>query len=291
MIDDIRSGKLVALDKIEEVITDVVESMVRSADALIWVARLKQQDSVIYGHSLQVAVYLVSLGRHLGLPKEHLARLATLGLLLDVGKTKLPRTLLAKPVTLTPDEFDLIKQHVRVGLELLGGTPGLHPEILDGVAQHHEREDGSGYPQGLRTESITLFGRMAAIADTFVALTNARPHADPISSYEALRKLTSWSGTLFHPPLVEQFIQAVGVFPIGSLVELSTGEIGVVVRQNKVRRLKPRVLVISEPDKTPVSSPSMLDLLHQPAVNDPVHIVCGLAVGAYGLDAREYYLS
>ena len=291
VVDDIRSGKVVDIDQIEEVIRDVVDSMMRSADALMWVARLKQQDAAIYGHSLQVAVYLVALGRHLGLPKEHLARLGMLGLLLDVGKTKLPRTLLAKPGVLTPDEFDLIKQHVRVGLDLLRPTPNLHPEILEGLAQHHEREDGSGYPEGLGAGHIGMFGRMAAIADSFVALVNVRPHADAISSYEALRKLTTWGGTLFHASLVEQFIQAVGVFPVGSLVELSSGEVAVIVRQSKVRRLKPRLLVISGPDKIPAPSPSMLDLLYQPAASEPVHIVRGLAVGAYGLDAREYYLS
>lgn len=291
VVDDIRNGKLVAIDQIEEVIRDVVDSMLRSADALMWIARLKQQDTAIYGHSLQVAVYLVALGRHLGLPKEHLARLGMLGLLLDVGKTKLPRTLLAKPGTLTPDEFDLIKQHVRVGLDLLRPTPDLHPEILHGLAQHHEREDGSGYPEGLGAGHISLFGRMAAIADSFVALTNVRPHVNAISSYEALRKLNTWGGTLFHASLVEQFIQAVGVFPVGSLVELSSGEVAVVVRQSKVRRLKPRLLVISGPDKVPAPSPSMLDLLYQSADSEPVHIVHGLATGAYGLDAREYYLS
>ncbi|HEX7952255.1 MAG TPA: HD-GYP domain-containing protein [Burkholderiales bacterium] len=291
VVDDIRNGKLVAISQIETVIRDVVDSMMRSADALIWIARLKRQETAIYGHSLQVAVYLVALGRHLGLPKEQLSRLGMLGLLLDVGKTKLPRTLLAKPGTLTPDEFDLVKQHVRVGLDLLRPTPDLHPEILHGVAQHHEREDGSGYPEGLDGGRISLFGRMAAIADSFVALTNARPHVSAISSYEALRKLATWGGTLFHASLVEQFIQTIGVFPVGSLVELSSGEVAVIVRQSKVRRLKPRLLVISGPDKAPAPSPSMLDLLYQSADREPVHIVRGLAAGAYGLDAREYFLS
>lgn len=291
VVDYIRSGKLVAIDQIEEVIRDVVDSMVRSPDALMWVARLKQQDTAIYGHSLQVAVYLVALGRHLGLPKEHLASLGVLGLLLDLGKTKLPRTLLAKPGALSPDDFDLIKQHVRLGLDLLRQTPDLHPEILDGIAQHHEREDGSGYPEGLAAGRISLFGRMAAIVDSFVALINVRPHANAISSYEALRKLANWGGTLFHASLVEQFIQAVGVFPVGSLVELSSGEVAVVVRQSKVRRLKPRVLVICGPDKISALGSSTLDLLYQPASSEPLHIVRGLPAGSYGLDAREYYLS
>lgn len=292
MVGDIRSGKIISIDRIEEVIHDVVDSMVRNPDALMWVARLKQQDTATYGHGLQVAVYLVALGRYLSLPKEHLARLGTLGLLLDIGKTKLPRTLLAKPGTLTKEEFDLIRKHVQLGVDLLRNTPNLHPEILDGLAQHHEREDGSGYPNGLNAGRISLFGRMAAIVDTFVALTNVRPYAEAFSPYETLRKLTLWSGKLFHKPLVEQLVQAIGVFPVGSLVELSTGEIAVVVRQSKVRRLKPRLLVICGPDKLPVSSPGILDLLYQSGSDiEPVRIIRGLPAGAYGLDAREYYLS
>lgn len=292
VVSDIRSGKIIPIDRIEEVIHDVVDSMVRNPDALMWVAHLKEQDTTTYGHSLQVAVYLVALGRHVSLPKEHLTRLGTLGLLLDIGKTKLPRTLLAKPGTLTENEFNLFKEHVRLGVDLLRNTPNLHSEILDGLAQHHEREDGSGYPNALSAGRISLFGRMAGIVDTFVALTNVRSYADALSPYEALRKLVLWSGKLFHKPLVEQLIQAIGVFPVGSLVELSTGEIAVVVRQNRVRRLKPRLLVICGPDKLPAPSPTVLDLLYQSGgSSEPIRIMRGLPAGAYGLDAREYYLS
>jgi len=291
VVNYIRGGKLLAIDQVEAVMRDVVDSMVRSPDALMWVARLKQQNTAIYGHSVQVAVYLVALGRHLGLPKEHLARLGMLGLLLDLGKTKLPRTLLGRPGALSPDDFDLIKKHVTLGLDLLRHASDLPPEILVGIAQHHEREDGSGYPEGLAAGRISLFGRMAGIVDSFVALINVRPYADAISSYDALRKLSNWGGTLFHASLVEQFVQAVGVFPVGSLVELSSGEVAVVVRQSKVRRLKPRVLVICGSDRIPALSPSTLDLLYQPTGSEPLHIVRGLPTGAYGLDTREYYLS
>ena len=284
LVDDIRAGRLFSVDQLEEVIDDVVGSALRSPDALMLVTRLKQQDMAIYGHSLQVAVYLVALGRHLGLPSEELARLATLGLFLDLGKTKVPATLLYKPGPLTPDEFDLVKQHVSLGMELIHQIPALHPMIFEGVAQHHEREDGSGYPAGFRAEGISLHGRMAAIVDTFVALTNPRPYAAAISAYEALRKLSELGGRLFHAPLVEQFTQTIGVYPVGSRVELSSGEVAVVLRQSTVRRLKPKVLVVTGPDKVPVPSPTMLDLLYQPVGNEAVHIVRGLPGGSPGRD-------
>ena len=292
VFSDINNGKAISIEGLEEVMHNMVESMVRNPDALLWVAHLKQQDTETYAHDLQVAVYLVAFGRNLSLPTKLLDQLCMLGLLLDIGKTKLPRELLAKPGRLTPDEFALTKRHVEFGLDLLRDTPNLHGDVFEGIAQHHEREDGSGYPTGLGAGTISLFGRMAAIVDAFVAITNVRPYAEALSALETLRKLTQWSEGLFHKPLVEQFIQAVGVFPVGSLVELSTGEVAVVVRQNKVRRLQPRVLVICGPDKVPAVTFRVMELLYQPDHDSArVHIVRGLPAGAYGLDAREYYLS
>jgi hypothetical protein len=153
--------------------------------------------------------------------------------------------------------------------------------------------NGSGYPNALMGDEIGVIGRMAGIVDCFAALTNHRPYAAAVSSYEALRSITSWGGDFFHEPLVQQFVSSVGVFPVGSLIELSTGEVAVVVSHNKLRRLKPRVLVVTGPDKTPVAHPVMVDLLYDPKVGgeEGVFIKRGLASGAYGLDLRDYYLS
>ena len=282
LVDDIRAGRLFSVDELEEVIDDVVDSALRSPDAMMLVTRLKEQDVATYGHSLQVSVYLVALGRHLGLPRDELTRLAMLGLFLDLGKIKVPAELLSKPGALTPAEFDLVKQHVSYGVDLVRKVPDVHPSILDGIAKHHEREDGSGYPGGLHADGISLYGRMAGIVDTFVAMTNRRPHASPISAYEALRKISDLGGKLFHAPLVEQFVQTVGVFPVGSRVELSTGEIAIVLQQSTVRRLKPKVLVVTGPDKVLLTAPVARDLLYQPAGEEAVHITRGLPTGADG---------
>lgn len=282
LVDDIRAGRLFSVDELEEVIDDVVDSALRSPDAMMLVTRLKQQDVATYGHSLQVSVYLVALGRHLGLPRDELTHMAILGLFLDLGKTKVPAELLSKPGPLTPAEFEVVKKHVSYGVDLVRRLPDVHPTILEGIAQHHEREDGSGYPGGLRAEGISLYGRMAGIVDTYVAMTNRRPHAAAISAYEALRKISDLGGRLFHAPLIEQFVQTVGVFPVGSHVELSTGEVAVVLQQSSLRRLKPKVLVLTGPDKVPVKTPTTLDLLYQPAGEGAVHIVRGLPVGASG---------
>ncbi len=290
VVDDIRSGNSLELTMVEDVIDDMVESMVRNPDALVWVARLREQDLNTYGHGLSVAVNLVAFGRHLGYPKFDLAHLGMIGLLLDIGKIRLPRELLEKTSRLTSEEFEMVKDHVEHGIDILHQTPNIHPDVLEGIAQHHERMNGTGYPNFLMGDQISVFGRMAAIADTFAAVTKRRPYAAPVSPHEALQMLSNWGGTQFHVTMVEQFIQSIGVFPVGCMVELSTGEVAVVVTHNKIKRLRPKVLIIADPDKTPRRHPSTFDLLYD--VSDtPVYIRRGLPSGAFGLDPNEFYLT
>jgi HD-GYP domain-containing protein (c-di-GMP phosphodiesterase class II) len=271
----------------------MVESIVRNPQALMWVAKLREQDITAYGHGLQVSVYLTSFGRHLGFPKAQLSQLAQIGLLLDIGKMRLPRAILDKQGRLTDDEFEAAKKHVELGLAILDDSGGFDPAILHGIEQHHERMNGSGYPKGLAGDEIAIFGRMAGIVDCFAALTNHRPYAAAVSSYEALRNITAWGGDFFHEPLVQQFVSSVGVFPVGSLIELSTGEVAVVVEHSKVRRLRPRVLVVTGPDKTPAAYPTMVDLLYDPKMGgeEPAFIKRGLSPGAYGLNLADFYLA
>jgi HD-GYP domain-containing protein (c-di-GMP phosphodiesterase class II) len=292
LVNDIRLGQSFEVDRVEEIVDDMVESIVRNPDALMWLARMREQDITTYGHGLQVSVYLTAFGRHLGFPKHDLALLAQVGLLLDIGKIRLPKNLLEKQGRLTAEEFETAKQHVRHSMEILAQTPNFDPQVLAGIEQHHERMNGSGYPNGLEGLDIGIFGRMAGIVDTFAALTNHRPYADALSSYEALRNITGWAGDYFHEPLVQQFVSSVGVFPVGSLIELSSGEVAVVVAHNKVRRLKPRVLVVTAPDKTRVDFPVMIDLLYDPkrGGETAAFIKRGLPAGAYGLDLSDYYL-
>ncbi len=293
LVADIRIGQSFEVERVEEIVDDMVESIVRNPQALMWVAKLREQDIGAYGHGLQVSVYITSFGRHLGFPKAQLSQLAQIGLLLDIGKIRLPRALLDKQGRLTDDEFETAKEHVAHGLAILNESGGFDPSILGGIEQHHERMNGSGYPRGLVGDEIGIFGRMAGIVDCFAALTNHRPYAAAVSSYEALRNITAWGGDFFHEPLVQQFVSSVGVFPVGSLIELSTGEVAVVVEHSKVRRLRPRVLVVTAPDKTPASYPTMVDLLYDPKMggDEPAFIKRGLAPGAYGLNLADFYLA
>ena len=290
MAEDIRAGGGLDLENVEAAVADMVDSMVRNPDALMWVARMREQDLNIYSHGISVAVNLVAFGRHLGYPKEQLAQLGTLGLLLDIGKIKLPRELLEKSQRLSADEFERIKDHVDLGLRILHETPNIHPDIIDGIAQHHERMNGSGYPNNLMGDKISTFGRMSAIADTYAAVTKPRPYAEVVSPHQALQMLSNWSGSQFQADMVEQFIQSIGVFPVGSMVELSTGEVAVVVTHSKFKRLRPKVLVLTEADKTVRTNPSTLDLLYDTS-DTPVFIRRGLPSKAYGLDPREFYVA
>ena len=287
---DMRAGNSLQLERVEAVIDDMVNSMVRNPDAMMWVARLRDSDANTYGHGLNVAINLLALGRHLGFAKTDLAQLGTLGLLLDVGKMRLPKELLDKDGRLSSDEFELIKEHVTYSMEILSETANIHPDVLEGVAQHHERMNGCGYPYNLEGKDIGLYGRMAAIADTFSAITKRRPYAQPSSPHEALQMLTKWSGTQFDEAMVEQFIYSIGVFPVGCMVELSTSEIAIVVTHNKTKRLRPKVLVVTDTAKKQLPFPSTLDLLYDVSEN-PVHIKRGLPAGAYGLDPNDFYAS
>jgi HD-GYP domain-containing protein (c-di-GMP phosphodiesterase class II) len=294
LAQDMRTGTHVSVEGVDEVVNDMVDSMIASPDALMWIARMRQQHSDVYSHGVQVGVYLLALGRHLGFPKTQLGHLGTMGLLLDLGKTALPRGLLEKPGRLTDEEFELMKRHVQFGLEVVSSGPkALHPDILEGIAQHHERLNGLGYPKGLRGEEISVYGRMAGIADCFAALTSPRPYAEALSVSDAMMRMYKWGGEFFAQPLVEKLVQAIGVFPVGSLVELSSGEVAVVIRHNRVRRLQPTVLVIANSDKQPLQRFRTLDLLHEPNHKSGIQLQVrrGLPAGAYGLDTSACYLS
>jgi HD-GYP domain-containing protein (c-di-GMP phosphodiesterase class II) len=293
LVNDIRLGQSFEVERVQEIVDDMVDSIVRNPDAAMWIARLREEDISTYGHGLQVSVYLTAFGRHLGFPKAQLSQLAQIGLLLDLGKIKLPRYLLEKQGRLTAEEYEEAKTHVAHGIAILAATPDVDPEVLEGIEQHHERMNGSGYPNGYVGDEIGIYGRMAGIVDTFAALTNHRPYAAASSSYEALRSLSGWAGDFFHEPLVQQFVSSIGVFPVGSMIELSTGEVAIVVAHNRVRRLKPRVLVVTGPDKTPSPHPAMLDLLYdtKSGGDEPVYIKRGLPAGAYDLDLKEFYLA
>jgi HD-GYP domain-containing protein (c-di-GMP phosphodiesterase class II) len=292
LLDDmIRGGELNLVD-LRSSAQDLALSVVRNPDALQWLVRMRDTNSDVYAHGVKVAVYLMSFARYLGFPPSELVQMATIGLLLDVGKIYIEQELLQRAGPLNDQERARVQEHVKVGVDALAGAGTLSATILEAIAAHHERVNGTGYPDQLTLESISIHGRMAAIADSFAAMTSPRPYAATMAPFEALKTMYAEAGTKFHAPLVEQFVQAVGIFPTGALVELSTGEVAVVVCHNRVRRLEPRVLVVTDAAKGSLAVPFEMDLMRQSqgAIgNKPVRIDRGLADGAYGLNLAALY--
>ena len=290
---DIRVGKGLEIEAVESVVEDLVESIVRHPGALQLVSRMREADESSYTHALQVAVLLASFGRELGFSREQLTYLGQVGMLLDVGKLRIDERILNKRGNLTPAEFEEVKRHVQYGLEIVESSGVAHPDLVAGVAEHHERLNASGYPRGLHDADISPIGKMAGIVDSFSAITSIRPYAQPVSPYAAMQQLQGWADTYFNAGLVELFIQAIGIFPVGTLVELSTGEFAVVLEQGRGRRLKPKVLVVSAPDKTPLEIPFVLDLLHSEgaSADGAPYIRQGLPTASFAVDTTEYYVS
>lgn len=278
--------------QVQQVIEPMVQSVVRNPDALTLLARIRRKSHYAYAHAINVSIHMLAFGRHLGFQPDDLQRLGTGGLLLDVGTVNVPGELLSRQGKLTEDEYQTIQRHVEYGLSMLEASWGSAGMVVEMVRGHHEREDGSGYPKRLFGPQIPVPAKMAAIVDCFDALTSVRPYARTHTPYDALQMLYEWRKQTLNSALVEEFIQSLGIYPVGGLVELNSGEVGLVVAHNRVRRLKPRILILLDPDKKPYRTPLMLDLLNEPKLPQdiPYAITRALEDGMYGLDPRDYYL-
>lgn len=289
---DIHADQSIALGDVRLCVDALVDSVISNPTALIWSARMRDHSQVAYAQGVKVAIYMMTLGRHLGFPRDELAQLGNIGLLLDVGMLKLPAEVRNPDQELNDAQNALLNSHVRMGLHMLQETGPLPQNIALGIAQHHERVDGSGYPHGISGSAISIYGKMAAIADTFVALTTKNQENAPHSAFDALKELFREAGIKWHAPLVEQFVQAISIFPIGSLIELSSGEVAIVLQHNRVRRLEPKVLILTCPDKKSLDQPYMLDLMKRNSTVGMagMRILRGLPDGAYEIDYSNYYL-
>ncbi len=292
VLSAVRIGRTLDADRLKSAVTSMTESVLRNPDALLLFSQLRTKGEYTESHALDVSIYMITFGRFLQLEPGQIEFLGYLGLLQDVGKVRLPKELLEKRGRLSIEEFERAKLHVNYSVEILRATPGLPGDLARIAALHHERHDGSGYPKGLRGSEIGMIGSIAAIVDTFDALTVKRPYADPVSPSAAISMLYKWRGVFFDAHLVEQFIRCIGIFPVGSLVELNTGEVGVVIAQNLTKRLLPRVMVIRDPQGNPMSPHKMLDLAREPKATkeEPYRILGTLEYGSVPFDPDELFV-
>jgi HD-GYP domain-containing protein (c-di-GMP phosphodiesterase class II) len=279
------------LTNIHEALDSMVESIERNPDALIWLAKLKQTDDYSYNHALSVSITLMALANFMSLPKKQVKDLGLAGLLQDIGKAKIPPDLLHKQDRITHEEFEILKKHVEFAISLLEVTENISSTVILSVSQHHERIDGSGYPFKLSGNQISITGQMAGLIDTYCALTTNKVYAKGVYNQVALEEIHSLRGFKFNGVLIDQLVQFLGMYPVSSLVELNSGEVGVVIQQNSVRRLLPRIMILLNPDKTRNEYPAVINLINNPLTptGESYKIVKGLPPDSYGLNSNNYY--
>lgn len=265
-------------------------SVIRQPNALLWLSRTRQYDDFVYRHALNTAVWAMVCGRQLGLNEELLNHLGMGCLLSQVGKTALPRELLAREHQLSPEDFATYRGYVGRGVDMLAQS-GLPRAVMTVVQYHRERHNGSGFPKGVRGDRIPLLAKVAGIAEFFESVITPRGEHKPLTPARAVSMLYEMRNIEFQEDLVESFIQSIGVYPTGSLVELSDGQRGVVVSHSPERRLMPRVMVMQGADRQPLKAARVIDLVRfnqSRGSGDALTVRDCLPYGTDGLDPEHF---
>jgi len=288
VLSDVRLGKQVEVEKIDPVVERITDSVFRNRDALISLSRLKNKDDYTFQHSVSVCVLLISFCQAMGYERSIMREVGIGGLLHDVGKMMVPDHILNKPVELTAPEFTMMQSHAALGREILKQTKGVPETAIIITAQHHERNDGTGYPDRLKGSQISVFGQMASIVDVYDALTSNRVYHSGMDPVAALKKLFEWSKSHFSEELVHHFIRTIGIFPVGSLVSLKSGRIGVVVDPDNKDLLHPTVRVIFDINSGRHVAPQDIDFSQTGTGKAADQIVGHESPQRWGIDPYAY---
>lgn len=260
LMDDVRFGRQFEIAATRPTVEKIVASVMRNSNAMMTMRRLKSLDDYTFLHSVNVCAMLVSFAKVLEMDLGSIHDLALGGLIHDVGKMRLAQAVLNKPGRLTEEEFIHVKSHVVLGSDLMLQAPGVPALALEVLALHHERADGSGYPNGLKGGEISAAGKMAAIVDVYDAITSDRAYRKAISPAAAVQKLFEWSGYGFDPEMTHLFLKSVGIYPIGTLVSLESGRLGIVIEQSDSQLLTPVVRVMYDGRRQHYLVPEDVDL-------------------------------
>jgi HD-GYP domain-containing protein (c-di-GMP phosphodiesterase class II) len=288
LLKEVAAGESIDIESIHDVATSMVSSIIRNPDTFLWLSRLKAKDTHSHNRSIRATIWAITFGRYLGLEKAELNDLSVAVLLSNIGKAKLPRELLEKEELLKGDELKQYQTHIDISIELLQELGIISPKVTSIVAAHCERYDGSGYPLKLKKNKINFLAQIAGIVDYYEKVTNRRTAKKSLDATRAMEHLYSLRDSKFQAELIEEFIQSIGIYPAGSLIELNSREVAIIIEQNDNQRLLPKVMILRDGNKKPVELFKILDLS---AINTskslPPRIVNSLPMGSYDIDAEE----
>lgn len=263
MFQEARMGKAIEAEAAAPLVEEISNSVLRNPGALISLARLKTADDYTFMHSVAVCALMIALARQLGLDEQQTREAGMAGLLHDLGKATIPLEVLNKPGKLTDAEFDLVKTHPDEGYKMLLTGSGISEMTKDVCLHHHEKVDGSGYPKGLNGETMSLFAKMGAVCDVYDAVTSNRPYKAGWDPAESIKRMAEWKGH-FDPKVFQAFVKSLGIYPIGSLVRLESGKLGVVIEQGEQSLLKPKIKVFFSTKSQAYIRPEIIDLARSP---------------------------
>jgi HD-GYP domain-containing protein (c-di-GMP phosphodiesterase class II) len=288
ILADMSKGQELNVATLKDGIHAAVGSIIRNPSAFALLIQLEKSNEYAYSHALSCSIWCAHFGRHLGFEIKEIEELALGGMLLDLGKIKLPPELLNKREKITVPEASIIKRHVDYSVRILTKSTGISTNVMRMVATHHERANGKGYPQGIENKDIPIYGRIAGIVDSYDAMTTPRPYSKKtMSPNEAINELYKLRDSSFQSELIEQFIQTVGLYPTGSLVELNSGAVAIVLEVNDLKRLYPTVMMVLDKDKEPIESFETINLADN---QTGLMVKKALPSGSFGINIEELFI-
>lgn len=287
LLDRVRAGKSFDHHQALPLIAEMRRSIERNETATSW-ARLRRIDDYTYAHCANVAVLAMLLGRHMGFPPDEVERLGLAGFFHDVGKARIPEEILNKPGKLSEPEMEVMRRHALEGYLVMKDQQGVPPQVLRAILEHHERTDGQGYPYHLAGQDISLFSQVVAVVDVYDALTSEKVYRRAVAPATALSMLFQWRNKSLCGECIEVLIRALGIYPVGSFVQLSNGEYGVVSEINRRQPLNPKVRVVFDARMRPQRM-RLMDLAVQPRNGpEPLTVLECLNPVLYKLDISRY---
>lgn len=289
ILDTIRLDGHLNIEKIDHIVNECVDSILRNDSALVWLTQIRNKNNYIAEHSLRTCIYAIALGRDLGFRELELKNIGTCGLLHDIGMVKIPNDLLLRPDKLTQQEIEIIQQHPEHGKKLLSSKPGIYPGAVDACYCHHERLDGSGYPKGITAERIPYYAKIISIIDSYDTMISEQPYRHAISTLDACRHLYQSKNILYDTRLLSHFIHLIGIYAPGSLVEMNTGEVGIVIETDNIDGIKPKILLVLGSDKQ-TNNKRIIDLSRgvNTLINTTYSVKKSLVHGAFGIQVEDH---